>query len=89
VPDRTIVEVIVPDRACRFLTTLLFVLDPQLAHGSGPNPSPLQRRLVHLAGHLSGALGLNYPGFPDSCFAVEFTFVKDVPNVFVDRLYRF
>jgi len=44
---------------------------------------------VDIAFHLPGALLFNYPGFPDSCFGNQFSFVIDVGNMFVDRPYVF
>lgn len=38
-------------------------------------------------GHLSGALGANYPEIPDRCFGFQFPAAEDVAQVLADRAH--
>ena len=45
--------------------------------------------VLNLAGHFPFALGSNYPEFPDSCLATQFSLVENIYQVLVDRPHIF
>ena len=55
-----------------------------VAHGQ----DGVERVVLYVAGDVTGALALNYPETPDSCFAAELALAVDVDQVLVYGLHR-